>query len=177
MRKLLRISAFVLCVVCFLMLAPKPAAYAQEWFEIGDGVIYIDGNPYTLSGIGNEAQPLGVIDPGGPSSIKNQISYSYAEGPGRTLIVHADVTQTVSVGGIEIAVVKQKTEWHYVYGESVEFISGTTTCSAMVSGALPWIEEESCEGNTYSAGYMVIYEGEIIDGTISTTCSVYGTIS
>ncbi len=177
MRKIARISALVLCVACFLMLSPKSAAYAQQEFKIGDEVIYIDGEPYYLQGTSREAQPTS-LDPGGPSSIKDQISYYYTEGTGRNLVVFAEVTRSVFVGDTEIATLLQTSEWHYVYGESVEFISGYTTCSYMhPSVARITIEDLGHVNGTYSAKYMVFAGPNIVNGTVSTTCSIYGTIS
>lgn len=181
MRKIARISALVLCVACFLMLAPKSAAYAQQEFELGDEIIYIDGKQYYLQEKSYDAQPMS-LDPGGISSVKEQISYYYVETTGRTLVVFAEVIQSTSLKGTVLATMKQTTEWHYVYEESVKFISGSTECTynsdtTYVGVSVGGTSYDSSGNGTYSTEYTVISEGNVFLETISTTCSIYGTIS
>lgn len=181
MRKLIRLSALVLCIVCLLAFCPNTAAYAQEGFEPGDEVIYIDGEPYYLCNTTYEVQPTS-LDPGGVSSIKEQVSYTYVDSPGRTLVVIAEVIGSTSIGNTVIVKVKQATEWHYVYGESVELVSNSETVDYSMPGVIVsltrgGVSYDASGNGTCSASYEVIYQGTIIDASVETSCSIYGNIS
>ena len=85
MKKSVKLSALLLCAICFFMLCPKTITYAQEKFQPGDEVIYIDGEAYYLCDTTYEVEPAS-LDPSGASSIKEQISYTYIYSPGRSLV-------------------------------------------------------------------------------------------
>lgn len=181
MKKLIKLSSLVLCAICFFMLYPKTITYAQEEFQTGDEVIYIDGEPYYLCDTTYEVQPTS-LDPGGASSIKEQISYTYIDSPGRSLVVLAEVTCSTYLGDTVLVTMKQTTEWHYVYEESVELVSGSTECTYILDGVLVIAPSEKTSydtsGNgTYSCAYLVVYKGNNISATAETTCSIYGKIS
>lgn len=181
MKKLIKLSALVFCMICFFVFCPKTMAYAQEEFQLGDEVIYIDGEPYYLCDTTYEVQPLS-LDRGGTSSIKEQISYTYIDSPGRSLVVFAEVIGSTSIGNTVLVRTKQTTEWHYVYEESVELISGSTDFTYLADGVIVVSPTNStsydASGNgTYECSYTILYNGGFINGTTETTCSIYGTIS
>lgn len=171
----------MLCTVCFFMLAPKADAYAQQDYNPGDEVIYIDGEPYYLCNVIYGAQPL-AVDPSSASYFKEQISYAYVDTTGRTLVVVADIIGYASVGNTVLARARQTTKWNYVYEESVEFVSASTDFSYVLSGAFVFsptqrVSYDASGNGTYTYEYLIFYGDQHISAEISTTCSIYGEIS
>ena len=94
----------------------------------------------------------------------------------------SEVVGSTSIGNTVLVKTKQTTEWHYVYEESVELISGSTEFTYLAEGVFVYSPAAStsydASGNgTYECNYLIIYDDGHMTGTIATTCSIYGKIS